>query len=322
MNGTMKTFILMAAITALFGWVGSAIGGYNGMMFALIIAGGMNFWSYFNSDKAVLRHYNAHEVPATHDLYQMVSELCVRANLPMPKVCIIDNAQPNAFATGRNPEHAAVVASTGLLQKLSYDEIRGVMAHELAHIKNRDTLTMTFTASIAGAISMLGNFLMFAGSGSDSEGRARNPLISLLIMLLAPLAASIVQMAISRAREFEADRVGAEISGAPRALAAALANISGNAALITNTKAEQNPASAHMFIINPLHFGGMTGLFSTHPRTEDRIEKLLAMDESSPHNAAHVPPSMTNMGASHTDDVFGNPHDMFGDPKGDDNPWK
>lgn len=327
MSATLKTFILMAALTALFGWVGNMIGGYNGMMMALIIAGGMNFWSYFNSDKAVLRHYNAQEVPATHDLYKMVAELCVRANLPMPKVCIIDNAQPNAFATGRNPEHAAVVASTGLLQKLSYDEIRGVMAHELAHVKNRDTLTMTFTASIAGAISMLGNFLMFAGSGSDSEGRPRNPLISLLIMLLAPLAASIVQMAISRAREFEADRIGAEISGAPRALASALANIAGNADMITNIEAERNPASAHMFIINPLHFGGMSGLFSTHPRTEQRIEKLLAMEGSMMHNMSSIPPSMSNMnepfGTQSKDDMFGNPLDAFGSSnKNDENPWK
>jgi heat shock protein HtpX len=305
MSATIKTFILMAAMTALFGFIGSFFGGYNGMMIALIIAGGMNFWAYFNSDKAVLKHYKATAVDPSHALYKMVAELAVNANLPMPKVYIIDNAQPNAFATGRDPEHAAVAASTGLLNSLSTAEIRGVMAHELAHIKNRDTLIMTITATMAGALSMLANFMMFSGG----QGQNRNPILSLLIMILAPLAASIVQMAISRAREYEADKLGAEISGEPRALASALANISGKAHLIDNLEAEQNPATAHMFIINPLHVHAIDGLFSTHPSTESRIEKLLNMTAQIKPRAAQ---SMTD---------FEPAEDVFAPRKDDFNPW-
>jgi heat shock protein HtpX len=310
MSGTLKTFILMAAMTALLGWVGSLIGGGSGMMIALVMAGGMNFFAYFYSDKAVLKHYKAEEISINHDLYKMVAELSARAQLPMPKVYIIHNAQPNAFATGRNPENAAVAASTGLLQTLSYAEIRGVMAHELAHIKHRDTLTMTVTATIAGAISMVGNFLMFS-----SNGQNRNPLLGILAMILAPIAASIVQMAISRAREFEADKLGAEISGEPRALASALANISGKAGLIDNIEAEQNPATAHMFIINPLHVHAIDGLFSTHPRTEIRIEKLLAMEPNISSASSSV------AGASF--DGFETDQSMFGTKQDDEfNPWK
>ena len=305
MSSTLKTFILMAAMTALFGFIGSFFGGFNGMMIAFIIAGGMNFWAYFNSDKAVLKHYKAVEVNPTHMLYKMVAELAQNAQLPMPKVYIIDNAQPNAFATGRDPEHAAVAASTGLLNTLSHAEIRGVMAHELAHIKNRDTLTMTITATMAGAISMLGNFMMFAGNGQN-----RNPIIGLIAMILAPIAASIVQMAISRAREYEADRIGAEISGEPRALASALATISGKAHLIDNMEAEQNPATAHMFIINPLHVHAVDGLFSTHPSTESRIEKLLSMQ---PENTHHKQDSFS---------AFDSKEDVFAPTKDDFNPWK
>jgi heat shock protein HtpX len=258
----------------------------------------------------VLKHYKAEEISINHDLYKMVAELSKRAQLPMPKIYIIHNAQPNAFATGRNPENAAVAASTGLLQTLSYAEIRGVMAHELAHIKNRDTLTMTVTATIAGAISMMGNFLMFS-----SNGQNRNPLLGILAMILAPIAASIVQMAISRAREFEADKLGAEISGEPRALASALANISGKAGLIDNIEAEQNPATAHMFIINPLHVHAIDGLFSTHPRTEIRIEKLLAMEP----NVLSASSSVS--GASF--DGFETDQSMFGTKQDDEfNPWK
>ena len=300
----------MAGMTALLGWVGSLIGGRSGMMIALVMAGGMNFFAYFYSDKAVLKHYKAEEVSINHDLYKMVAELSTRAQLPMPKVYIIHNAQPNAFATGRNPENAAVAASTGLLQNLSHAEIRGVMAHELAHIKNRDTLTMTVTATIAGAISMMGNFLMFS-----SNGQNRNPLLGILAMILAPIAASIVQMAISRAREFEADKLGAEISGEPRALASALANISGKAGLIDNIEAEQNPATAHMFIINPLHVHAIDGLFSTHPRTEIRIEKLLAMEP----NVSSASSSVS--GASF--DGFETDQSMFGTKQDDEfNLWK
>jgi heat shock protein HtpX len=280
------------------------------MMIALVMAGGMNFFAYFYSDKAVLKHYKAEEISINHDLYKMVAELSARAQLPMPKVYIIHNAQPNAFATGRNPENAAVAASTGLLQTLSYAEIRGVMAHELAHIKHRDTLTMTVTATIAGAISMVGNFLMFS-----SNGQNRNPLLGILAMILAPIAASIVQMAISRAREFEADKLGAEISGEPRALASALANISGKAGLIDNIEAEQNPATAHMFIINPLHVHAIDGLFSTHPRTEIRIEKLLAMEPNISSASSSV------SGASF--DGFETDQSMFGTKQDDEfNPWK
>lgn len=316
MNGTLKTFILMAALTALFGWVGLMMAGKQGMIIALLMAIGMNFWSYYNSDKAVLQYYNAEDVPESHELHQITSELTRRAAMPMPRVCIINNPQPNAFATGRDPAHAAVCATTGLLQKLSPAELRGVIAHELAHIKNRDTLTMTVTASIAGAISMLGNFMMFFGGGSrDSEHRP-HPLIQVLVMLLAPMAAAIVQMAISRAREFEADRIGSEISGDPRSLATALATIAGNAEMIDNIEAEQNPTTAHMFIINPLHMKAASGLFSTHPNTEDRIRRLLAMDKN-PETQHHVQSTITDAQNA----TFKPESDPFAPNPDDFNPW-
>ena len=277
----LKTTILMAAIVALFGAIGSYLGGANGMLLALLFGGAMNFFAYWFSDKMVLRMYNAQEVDETSapQFYAMVRELAQRAGLPMPRVYLIDEAQPNAFATGRNPENAAVAATTGILNLLSAREIRGVMAHELAHVQHRDILISTISATMAGAISALANFAMFFG-GRDSEGRPANPLAGILVALLAPLAASLIQMAISRAREFEADRGGAEISGDPNALADALTKISNYARGIPMVPAEEHPATAQMMIINPLLGGGIDKLFSTHPPTEERVARLRALSSS------------------------------------------
>ncbi len=278
MFNLMKTAILMAAITALFMAIGSLLGGQQGMMLALVVALGMNFFSYWFSDKLVLKMYKAQEVDESSapQFYRMVRELAQRAQLPMPKVYLIDEDAPNAFATGRNPEHAAVAATTGILRVLSERELRGVMAHELAHVRHRDILISTVSATMAGAISMLANFAMFFG-GRDSEGRSTNPVVGLLVMFLAPIAASLIQMAISRAREFEADRGGAEISGDPRALASALQKIHQIAQGIPLETAERHPETAQMMIMNPLSGGGLRGLFSTHPSTEERVARLLAM---------------------------------------------
>ncbi|MCW5667658.1 MAG: zinc metalloprotease HtpX [Piscinibacter sp.] len=278
MFNLMKTAILMAAITALFMAIGAMLGGRAGMMLALVVALGMNFFSYWFSDKLVLRMYNAREVDASSapQFYAMVQELARRAGLPMPKVYIIDEQAPNAFATGRNPQHAAVAATTGIMRVLSERELRGVMAHELAHVKHRDILISTVSATMAGAISMLANFAMFFG-GRDSEGRPANPIVGLLVALLAPIAASLIQMAISRAREFEADRGGAEISGDPRALASALEKIHAYARGIPLPAAERHPETAQMMIMNPLRGGGLSSLFSTHPSTEERVARLRAM---------------------------------------------
>ncbi len=271
----LKTYMLLAAMTALFGGVGYMVGGTGGMLIALLMAGGMNIFAYWNADKMVLRHFRAQEVDPRHPdprvqaYLQDTLALAQRAGLPAPKVYIIDNPQPNAFATGRNPENAAVAATSGLLGLLTREEIRGVMAHELAHVKNRDTLTMTVTATIAGAVAMLANFALFFGD------RDRNIIASLAIMLLAPIAASLVQMAISRAREYEADRIGAEIGGEPEALASALQKIEAYARQRVNVDAERNPAMAHLFIINPLAGRGADNLFSTHPATSNRINQLM-----------------------------------------------
>jgi heat shock protein HtpX len=268
-------------MTALFLVVGYAIGGRSGMVIAFAFACLTNLFAYWNADKMVLRMYRAQEIDraAAPDFYDLVAELARRAELPMPKVYIIDNPQPNAFATGRNPEHAAVAATTGILQTLSREELAGVMAHELSHVKHRDSLTMTITACLSGAIGMLANFaqmsLLFGGS-RDRE-HPLGGLGALLAAIVAPLAAMLVQFAISRSREYEADRMGAEICGQPRWLASALAKISQGAAAIPNAEAEANPATAHLFIINPLHGGGIASLFSTHPSTEERIARLLAM---------------------------------------------
>jgi heat shock protein HtpX len=274
----LKTSILMAGIIALFGVIGGMMGGKSGMLLALVFGGAMNIFSYWFSDKMVLRMYNAQEVDESSSpyLYNMVKELAGRAQLPMPKVYIIHEDQPNAFATGRNPEHAAVAATSGILQMLSQRELRGVMAHELAHVKHRDILLSTISATMAGAISALANFAVMFG-GRDSEGRPANPIAGIAVALLAPLAASLIQMAISRAREFEADRGGAEISGDPLALADALTKIDAFARGIPMPTAEAHPETGQMMIMNPLSGGGLRGLFSTHPATEERVACLRAM---------------------------------------------
>ncbi|HUP07231.1 MAG TPA: zinc metalloprotease HtpX [Caldimonas sp.] len=278
MFNLLKTAILMAAITALFMLIGAYIGGRQGMTVALLVAVGMNFFSYWFSDKLVLRMYDAREVDETTapQFHRTIRELAAQAGLPMPRVYLIEEDAPNAFATGRDPQHAAVAATTGILRVLNDRELRGVMAHELAHVLHRDILISTITATMAGAISMLANFAMFFG-GRDSEGRPANPIAGLVVALLAPLAAGLIQMAISRAREFEADRGGAEISGDPRALASALEKIQRYAQGIPLEAAERNPATAQMMIVNPLSGGGLRGLFSTHPSTEERVDRLLQM---------------------------------------------
>lgn len=276
----VRTAMLLAVMTALFMGVGLLIGGKGGMMIALVVAIGMNVFSYWNSDRMVLSMYGAKEVDerTAPEYYGIVRDLAARAGLPMPRVFVINSDQPNAFATGRNPENSAVAASTGLLQALSYEEVAGVMAHELAHIQNRDTLTMTLTATLAGAISMLANFAMFFGGSNNRENN--NPLgfVGVLIaMIVAPFAAMLVQMAISRTREYSADKRGAEICGNPLWLASALGKIAVAAGRVLNNDAERNPATAHMFIINPLSGERMDNLFSTHPNTENRIAALQEM---------------------------------------------
>ncbi|GGD96024.1 zinc metalloprotease HtpX [Caballeronia sp. LZ025] len=274
----VKTAMLMAAITALFVVIGGMIGGSKGMMIALLIALGMNFFSYWFSDKMVLRMYNAQEVDETTapQFYRMVRELATRAQLPMPRVYLINEDAPNAFATGRNPEHAAVAATTGILRVLSERELRGVMAHELAHVKHRDILISTISATMAGAISALANFAMFFG-GRDEEGRPSNPIASIAVAILAPIAGALIQMAISRAREFEADRGGAQISGDPQALASALEKIHAYASGVPFPAAEAHPATAQMMIMNPLSGGSIANWFSTHPATEERVARLMEM---------------------------------------------
>lgn len=274
---TLRTGILMAGLTGLFVAVGFLIGGPGGMMIAFLVAVGMNTFAYWNSDKVVLRMYGAQEVDERTGprLYHIVQQLSRAAGLPMPRVCIVENDQPNAFATGRDPNHAAVCATTGLLNRVTDEELAGVLAHELGHVKNRDTLTMTITATIAGAVSMLANFALFFGGG-----RRNNPLGIvgvLLVSILAPIAALLVQATISRTREFEADKAGAEISRHPLWLASALGRIDHAAQLTQNPEAEANPATAHMFIVNPLSGGGLAGLFASHPPTEERIARLRAM---------------------------------------------
>ena len=278
MFNLLKTAVLMAAITALFMAIGALLGGKAGMMLALALAIAMNFFSYWFSDKLVLRMYNAQEVDESSapQFYRTIRELAQRAQIPMPRVYLIEEDAPNAFATGRNPEHAAVAATTGILRVLSERELRGVMAHELAHVRHRDILISTISATMAGAIGMLANFAMIFG-GRDDEGRPANPIVGLFVMILAPIAASLIQMAISRAREFEADRGGAEISGDPRALASALEKIHRYAQGMPLEAAERHPETAQMMIMNPLSGGGLSGLFSTHPSTEERVARLLAM---------------------------------------------
>ncbi len=269
-----KTVMLLSALTALFMALGYTLGGSGGAMIALLVAAGMNLFTFWNADKIVLSMHNAKEVDgeSAPEFYGLVRDLAQRAKLPMPRVYLIDEPNPNAFATGRNPENAAVAATTGLLSMLSRDEIAGVMAHELGHVKNRDTLIMTMVATIAGAVSMLANFGLFFRGGSGENGHG-NMLATLMAVIVAPFAAMIVQMAISRTREYGADAAGAEISGNPRALASALAKISGKAQMIPNHVAERNPAAAQLYIV-PVH---VSELFSTHPATEKRIAALEEM---------------------------------------------
>jgi len=275
----VRTAMLLAFMTALFMGVGFLIGGRSGMMIAFVIAAGMNIFSYWNSDRMVLSAYRAQEVDERNapEFFAIVRDLTRNAGLPMPKVYLYDSPQPNAFATGRNPENAAVAASTGLLSALTPEEVAGVMAHELAHVQNRDTLTMTITATLAGAISMLGNFAFFFGGNRGNNNNPLGFIGVLLAMIVAPLAAMMVQMAISRTREYSADRRGAEICGNPLWLASALGKIARSASHVPNYDAERNPATAHMFIINPLTGAGVDNLFSTHPNTENRIAALQEM---------------------------------------------
>ncbi len=275
-----RTALLLAALTGFFLVVGFLLGGQSGLMVALVVALGMNVFAYWNSDSMVLRMANAQEVGPNEapELYGIVQQLAQRAGLPMPKVYIIDEEQPNAFATGRSPEHAAVAVNSGLLRHLSREEVTGVLAHELGHVKNRDTLTMTVAATLSGAIGMLASFGGLFGGGRDENGRPLvSPVVALAAMFLAPLAASVVQMAISRSREYEADKAGAEISGNPLWLASALQRLHEGTQAIPNATAESNPATAHLYIDNPLSAGGMRSLFSTHPPMEERIARLQAM---------------------------------------------
>lgn len=269
-----RTAMLLAGMTALFMGIGYLIGGASGAVLALVVAAGMNVFTYWNSDRMVLSMHGAQPVDARNapDLYRLVGDLANRAGLPMPKVYIMDNPQPNAFATGRNPENAAVAVTTGLMGQLSREELAGVIAHELAHIKNHDTLLMTITATIAGAISMVAQFGMFFGGNRNNNGPGI--IGQLALMILAPLAAMLVQMAISRTREYAADDLGAKICGQPMWLASALAKIDNAAHQIPNEDAERSPATAHMFIINPLSGRAMDNLFTTHPATQNRIAAL------------------------------------------------
>ncbi len=307
-----RTTLLLAALTALFMAIGYFIGGQTGMVVAFLVASAMNIFSYWNSDKIVLRMHNAQEVDAraAPEYYDIVRQLAENAGLPMPKVYIIHAEQPNAFATGRNPENAAVAATTGLLERLSREEVAGVIAHELAHIKHRDTLIMTIAATFGGAISMLANFGMFFGGGNRNNNNGFGLIGTLMMVFLAPLAAGLIQMAISRSREYEADRLGAEISQRPLWLASALGKIAGMAKQIPYGRAERNPATAHMFIINPLTGQGMDNLFSTHPNTENRIAALQEIAREMGQRAGDAAaPSAPPAGP------WGNP------PSGEKGPW-
>jgi heat shock protein HtpX len=301
----LRTAILLAGLTALFMGVGYLIGGQAGAVIAFVIAAAMNLLSYWNADRMVLSMHGAQEVDerSAPELFGIVRNLAARAGLPMPRVYVMDNPQPNAFATGRNPEHSAVAVTTGLLDNMGREELSGVLAHELAHIRNRDTLTMTITATIAGAISMLGQFGMLFGGGhrENSNHGGLGMIGTLAMVILAPIAAMLVQMAISRTREYAADEAGARITGQPQWLASALVKLEQAAHAIPNEDAERNPATAHMFIVNPLTGHGMDNLFATHPSTENRIAALeqLAREINQTGGGARpsAPPSVPSSGA-------------------------
>ncbi|MFA3919909.1 zinc metalloprotease HtpX [Ruegeria hyattellae] len=287
-NRLVRTFVLMAAMTAFVGFIGLMLGGEAGLIIALGVAFAMNFFSYWNSDKAVLRMHNARRVDARSapELWQITEAMARKAGMPMPALYIMETEQPNAFATGRNPENAAVAVTRGLMKNMSREEVAGVVAHELAHIKNRDTLTMTITATLAGAVSMLANFALFFGGGRD---RPLGIIGTIAMMILAPLAAGMVQMAISRVREYEADAEGAVICGNPEWLASALARLGQLSGRIDNIAAERNPATAHMFIVNPLHMQAVDSLFATHPPLDKRIAKLRALGGARPQRSGVQP---------------------------------
>jgi heat shock protein HtpX len=270
MSNGIKTALLLGTLTGMLLLIGELLGGGNGVIIAFFIAVAMNFFSYWFSDKIVLRMYKAQEVGPTHPLHQMTARLAERANLPMPKVYVIPSPSPNAFATGRNPEHAAVAATEGIMQLLSEQELAGVMAHELAHVKHRDILTSSVAATLAAAIMMAARFAIFMPGGRDGEGRS--PVAAIAMMILAPIAAMLIQAAISRSREFAADRGGADIAGSPEGLANALRKLEAGSKRVP---LDANPATAHMFIVKPFSAGGLMGLFSTHPPTEARIANLL-----------------------------------------------
>jgi heat shock protein HtpX len=301
MANFLRTGVLIAALTALFMAVGYFIGGMSGMWIAFGVAAVTNAFAYWNADRMVLAMQNAHEVDprSAPDLYRMVETLSQRAGLPVPRVYLIETDQPNAFATGRDPQHAAVAVSSALLKLLTPDELAGVLSHELTHVKNRDTLTMTITGTLAGAISMLAQLgLFFGGFGGNNRNNPLGGVGALLMVFLAPLAAGLVQMAISRTREYEADRGGAAISGEPLALASALVKISNAAGRTVNVPAERNPAMAHLYIINPLNGRSMDSLFATHPSVENRIAALQQMAAEMGGQATSVHPDFAPQGAS------------------------
>jgi heat shock protein HtpX len=273
MSSGLKTALLLGTLSGLLLAIGGALGGESGLVMALLVAVGINGFSYWFSDKMVLRMYKAQPVGEDHMLYRIVARLAQRANLPMPKVYIIPDQSPNAFATGRNPEHAAVAATEGLLRLLPENELEGVIAHELAHVKNRDILISTVAATLAAALMFIARFAMFFGGGDDRDRRGSNPIVMLLTIILAPLAAMLIQMAISRQREFAADAGGADIAGTPTGLATALQRIDSASKQIP---LHANPSTAHMFIAKPFTGEGMMNLFSSHPPMAARVQALLA----------------------------------------------